>query len=121
MPMPSGAPPMRRARVALAGSADTELLFDLRNRAVDRVEELRSHLVPAAELADLEQARWRRELPLVAQLLKDRAVALRLVDALGLLGEEEVAEGLRLLAGVGCDRHRVLDQDRLVRDDVVEI
>src|SRR5687768_8326559 len=88
MPMPNGAPLARRPRVALAGSADTQLLLDLRDRAVLRVEELRADLVPAAELVDLEQVRRSRELRLVRELLQDRAVAVILVDLLRLLGEE---------------------------------
>src|SRR6187402_178252 len=105
--MPNGAPLTRRpVRVgirtasavadALVGGGDTQLLLDLCDRAVLRVEELRPDLVPAAELVDLEQVGRSRELRLILQLLQDRAVAVVLVDLLRLLCEEEVAEGLSL-------------------------
>src|SRR5688500_14136007 len=98
--MPNGAPPKRRparegirtasAAAALAGlSGDPQLLLDPCDRAVLRVEEVRAHLVPAAELVDLEQLRRRGVLLLVGQLGQDRAVALLDVDLLRLLGEEE--------------------------------
>src|SRR5688572_25529832 len=121
MPMPSGAPPMRRPGDALAGSADTQLLLDRGDRAVLRIEELRPDRVPAPELVDLEQLLRRGEVLLVVQLLQDRAVALRLVDALRFLGEEEVAERLRLRIGTRADGHRILDQDGLIRDDVLDV
>ena len=55
------------------------------------------------------------------QLRQHGAVALLLVDALRVLGEEEVAERLRLVAPVGRDGDGVLDQDRLVGDDVLDV
>src|SRR3954447_1217451 len=46
---------------ALLASCDTKALFDLRHGSVVRVEELRHHGVPAAELGDGEQPGRRRE------------------------------------------------------------
>ena len=80
-----------------------------------------SDLVPAAELVDLEEVGRSRELRLVRELLQDWAVAVVLVDLLRLLGEEEVAEGLSLRIRILRDGDRVLDQDRLVGDDVVDV
>src|SRR5918997_787958 len=108
--------------VSLCGG-DTELLLDLGHGARVRVEEVGVDLVPAAELVDLEERLRVRVRALVHQLGRDRAVALGGVDLLGLLRLEEVQEGLGLLGRLGLlgDRGRVLDEDRLVRDHVVEL
>src|SRR5207245_5071436 len=52
-------------RAASTASGDSQALLDLRHDPVRRVEELGVHLVPAADEADLEQLRSRRELRLV--------------------------------------------------------
>src|SRR5918997_214426 len=108
--------------VSLCGG-DTELLLDLGHGARVRVEEVGVDLVPAAELVDLEERLRVRVRALVHQLGRDRAVALGGVDLLGLLRLEEVQEGLGLLGRLGLlgDRGRVLDEDRLVRNHVVEL
>src|SRR5690349_17533565 len=55
---------------ASAGSGDSGCLFDLRDRAVLRVEEVGHHLVPAAKVVDREQRLGLRELR--RALLRDR-------------------------------------------------
>src|SRR5688572_26485920 len=101
MPIPSGAPPRRRraragrrgasAVAALAGlSGDSQLLLDLGDLAVLGVEELGGHLVPAAELVDLEELGRGGVALLVGQRLQHGAVALLGEDRLGLLAAEEV-------------------------------
>src|SRR5258705_8188787 len=52
-------------RAPTPASGDPERLLDLRDDAVRRIEELRVHLVPTADEADLEELRPRRELLLV--------------------------------------------------------
>src|ERR671910_951917 len=108
---------------SVGGSALPLGLEDLRHDALLGVEEVRVDLVPASELGDLEQAGRRRELVGPLRALHDRAVALADEDLLGLSGVEEVHEALRELGvtGLGRGRDRVLDQQRLVRDDVVEL
>src|SRR3954447_17864470 len=74
MPLDSaGAPrPPRRApgiRATSTASGDSEALLDLRDDAVRRIEELRVHLRPTADVADLEQLRPGREL--LEELLLD--------------------------------------------------
>src|SRR5437764_9533971 len=104
-------------------SADTERFLDLCDDAVVGVEELVVHRAPAAELVDREEPRRSRELLLVDQRGVDRAVALRLEDLLALLRAQERDElaGLRGTLAAGGHGDRVLDQDRLVRYDVVEV
>src|SRR4051812_29145589 len=108
---------------ASLGSGDSRGVFDLRNGAVRRVEEVGHHLVPATEVVDGEQRLGRRELRrvLLGHRLDDRAVAVLGEDRLRLRGPQEVEELLRLGLGLGRDRHRVLDQDRLVGRDVVDL
>src|SRR4051794_12853685 len=127
-PRPSAAPPgseTARGRegtgAALAAGADTEALLDLGHEALFLVEELVGDHVPAAELLDREQALRLRVLLGIDQARVDRAVALLSEDLLGRLGPEVVHELLGVAARVLCDRDRVLDQDRLVRDHVVEL
>src|SRR4029077_18392425 len=61
-----GAPRARRRapgiRAASTASGDPQTLLDLRDYPVRRIKDLRVHLVPAADEADLEQLRPRREL-----------------------------------------------------------
>src|SRR3954467_1574117 len=106
-------------------SGDPRRLLDLRDRALVRVEELVVDLRPAAEVADREEALRRRELPLVPRedRLVDRAVAPVGEHLLG-SGRERVLHErlrLRLVLRLGDDRDRVLDRDRLVGDDVVDL
>src|SRR4029450_713174 len=108
----------------LAGlSALPLVLEDLRHDSLLGVEELRVDVVPPAELGDVEQVRGGRELVRAWGVLDDRAVALAHEDLLGGGRVEEVHEALRQLRILGVARggDRVLDQDRLVRDDVVEV
>src|SRR6185295_1907415 len=133
MPMPKGPPARpRRGRTDGRSSAAASLglrsrnalgLLDVDEHALLRVEEAVVDLAPAAELVDREQAGRNRELLLVLQRGQDRAVALGDEDLLGLRRPQPVAEGrrgLRVLAVAG-DCGRVLDQDRLRWDDVVDL
>src|SRR5829696_1324003 len=112
----------RRVRASLV-SGDPQVLLDLRHRAGVGVEELGVHGVPAAELVDREELLRGREGLLVDELLLDGAVAVVGEDPLRLVGSQPGDERPRLLLvlGLGGDRDRVLDQDRLVRDHVVEV
>src|SRR5829696_3494052 len=105
------------------GGADTQVLFDLRHGARVRVEEVVVDLVPAAELVDLEELPRVRVGGLVDEARRDRAVALGGVDLLRLVALEEVQPRLGLLGRLRLlgDRGGVLDEDRLVRDHVVEL
>src|SRR5207244_8464301 len=107
----------------LACSGHPQLLLDAGHDALLGVEELVRDRAPAAELRDVEQLLRGREPLRVDQALVDRAVALRGVDLLSLRRLEEVHERLRLLrvARLLRGRDRVLDQDRLVGDHVVEL
>src|SRR5215210_6326822 len=102
---------------------DTELLLDLGHEARVRVEEVGVDLVPAAELVDLEQLLRVRVGRLVDLVGDDAAVPLVGEDLLRLRGLEEVQERLGLLGRLSLlgHRRRVLDQDRLVGDHVVEV
>ena len=80
------------------------------------------HLGPAAEVVDREELRagvGNSNSP--ATVLVHRPVAGLAEDALRLLRADVVEEGGGLLRRVLRHRDRVLDQDRLVRDDVVEV
>src|SRR5436190_20477076 len=131
MPLLSpGAPSARRralctpglgTRAASTASGDPERLLDLRDDPVRRVEELRIHLVPAADVADLEELRTRRELLLVLpqDVGVDRAEAVLCPDRLRGRRVEPVHElpRLGLVRGVdGCKRR--LDLQRRLRDGV---
>src|SRR6185503_15583118 len=112
------------AVASLAGlSALSLVLEDLRHDALLGVEELGVDLVPSAELRDLEQLRRRRELVGARCALHDRAVALVREDLLSLGRVQEVDEALSQLRILGVARggNRVLDQDRLVGHDVVDV
>src|SRR4051812_32466267 len=119
-------PPAAGAEVrASLGSGDPRRLLDLRDRALVRVEEVVVDLRPAAQVADGEQALRRGELGgvLLQHGLVDRPVA-PLGEAL-LRGRRQGVAHERLGLGQVLraleDRDRVLDQDRLVGDDVVDL
>src|SRR5262245_51201994 len=116
----SGAGRGTGAAVALLLSGNSLVILDLGEVPVARVEELVVDRRPAAELVDREEARRRRVLRLVDERRLDRAVALAREDLLRRVGPEVVEKRLRRRAGALRDRGRVLDQDRLVRDRVVE-
>src|SRR4051794_3812627 len=129
VPRPSAAPPgsgTARGRGSVSASAfggDTKALLDVRHDALLLVEELGHDRVPAAELLDREQLLGGREPLLVDERLDHRAVALRREDLLRRGRGEVGRERLRLVGvrAVVRDRDRVLDQDRLVGDDVVHV
>src|SRR5215212_240342 len=105
------------------GSALSLRLEDVGDLAALRVEELVAHLAPSAKLADLEQLRWCRELVRTGGVLDDRTIALPHEQLLCLGRIEELHERLRRVEVAALVHHggRVLDQDRLVRYDVVEV
>src|SRR3954468_2011937 len=107
------------------GSGDPRGLLDRGDRPLVRVEEVVVDLRPAAEVADREEALRRRELRLVLveDGLVDRPVAPVGERLLGRRRQREVQERLRLLrvAGLRDERDRVLDLDRLVGHDVVDL
>src|SRR3954454_203221 len=123
-PLGSGAargPAGRGPAVSSLGGGDTEALLDGGHDAVVGVEEPLRDRAPAAELLDREEVLRHRELVRPRRALHDRPVALRGEDPLRLRRVEELHEVLRLAARVLRDRDRVLDQDRLRRDRVVEL
>src|SRR5690349_17803725 len=85
----TGRPP--RARVASA-TRDAQLVLDLRDGAVLRVEELLVHRRPATEIVDGEQRLRGRELRLVEVGGDDRPVAVLREGLLRGIGVEEVDE-----------------------------
>src|SRR3954471_11529577 len=129
-PRPRAAPPAPR-RIARPGRERALLptrglpliLEDLGDLALVRVEEVVIDLRPAAELVDLEQAGWVRVGLLVEEARDHWAVAVGRVDLLGRFGAQEVHERLGLvgLVGLGDDRRGVLDQDRLIGPDEVDV
>src|SRR4051794_37927594 len=110
---------------ASLGSGDPRRLLDVGDRALVGIEELVVDLRPAAEVADREQSLRRRELRLVLgeDALVDRPVAPVGEDLLRRRRQGVVHERLRLLEVLRLrdDRDRVLDGDRLVGDDVVDL
>ena len=122
-------PAARRRRAQLTALPDSAL--DLGDDAGLLVEELRVRLGPAAEvLVDGQQLRRGRErvarvvgaLDVDLDAVVERAEALLGVVGLALLARSgSRGTSLALRAGVRGDRARVLDQQRLVRDDVVEV
>src|SRR5215212_1220998 len=111
---------------SLAGGSALPLgLEDLRDDALLGIEELVVHVAPAPELAYLEQLWRRREVDAGRSRypLDDRPVALGREDPLRLGRIEEVDEGLGLVEVLGLvdGRDRVLDLDRLVGHDVVDV
>src|SRR3954453_6224260 len=135
-PRPSAAPPGRPRNsaapgrglgdgrgpaVSSLGGRDTQILLDARHDALVLVEELVGHRVPAAELLDREELLRRRELVRARRALHPRPVALRREDPLRLGCVQVLHERLRLVARVLGRGDRVLDQDRLRRDRVVDV
>src|SRR6266542_1360018 len=107
---------------ALAANRDPDLLLDVSHDPAAPVEEGPGHLVPATQVIDGEQALGPGELVRGRRLLVHRPVALVGEDPLALGGAEEVDErpGLGLVLAPGHHRDRVLDQDGLVGDQVVD-
>src|SRR5579862_9997294 len=132
MPLLSAGAPRARARAlgiraTSTASGDSEALLDFRHDPVRGVEELRVDLVPAADVADLEQLRRERELRMRAarELLldrgQDRAEAVLCPDRLRCRRVQPVHELLR--GGLVRTLHggdRRLDLDRRLRDEVVD-
>src|SRR4051812_42679692 len=114
-----------RAVRASLGSGDPRRRLDLRHGALVRVEEVVVDLRPAAEIADGEQALRRGELRRAPRQdgLVDRPVA-PLGEALLRGRRQRVADerlGLGQVLRALEDRDRVLDQDRLIGHDVVDL
>src|SRR3954452_3909158 len=134
-PRPSAAPPRsgtargrgvllgdgRGPAVSSLGGGDTKVLLDAGHDALVLVEELVGHRVPASELLDREELLGRGELVRARRALHHRPVALRREDPLRLGRVQVLHERLRLVARVLGRGDRVLDQDRLVRDRVVDV
>src|SRR5437763_11450753 len=128
-PRPIAAPPRAganrrgggRAIASLAGrSRDPQLAFDLRHDARLGIEELLAHDRPAAELLDREETARLRELVRGRDPAHHRPVPLLGEGGLGLGGVQVVDERRRRLRRGLRNGDRVLDQDGLLRDDVVE-
>src|SRR5215208_7881853 len=121
---PAGAAGGSCAAVAslVGGSALPLGLEDLGDDTLLRIEEGVVHLTPAPELVDLEELRGGRELVRARHALDHGPVPLAREDLLGLGGVEEVDERLGLVRGLALvvDGDGVLDQKRLVGDDVVD-
>src|SRR5688572_19735900 len=120
---PPGRPVVGRpSAAALLANGDADGLLDVGHDAAGGVEELLRHLGPAAEVLDREQPLGGREW-LVELHVGDRAVAVLGEDLLGLLALEVLEERGGLLRVLRRLRHRdgVLDEDRRVGDDVVDL
>src|SRR5215211_7305585 len=126
VPRSSAAPPRTRSptrRVtALAANRHAHLALDPGHDAALLVEEPLVHLRPSAHVPDGEQPRRLGEPGAGRGRLVDRPVALGGIGLLGRLGAEEVDErlGLGRVPALGRDRDRVLDQDGVVGDHVVD-
>src|SRR5262245_29317155 len=112
---------------ATSASAAADRALEARHDAVLRIEEALLHLSPAAEaeLVDGELARADRA-PLAVLLehaLQDGPVAVVREDLLRLGRAQEAEERVGRILRVARLRHRdrVLDQDRLLRDDELEV
>src|SRR5262249_54320670 len=120
-----GARTGRAAAEATLASDPADLFLDSCHHALVRIEELRLHLGPAAEseVVDGEEVGSLRELLAVRleHALDDRAVAVVREHLLGSRRLQEPDELVRLvLVLAGLDHgDRVLDQDRRLRNDVL--
>src|SRR5437870_4528550 len=128
-PRPRAAPSPRSPRRRGDGRASAELprrsrhsqlALDPGHDAGLRIEELLADDRPAAELLDREQTARLRELVRPADPAHDGPVALLREDRLRGRGVQVVHERLRRARGVLRHRDRVLDEDRLLRDHVLE-
>src|SRR5215218_2648052 len=128
VPRSSAAPPrtsspIRRRVTTLVANRDADLLLDVGHDPGLLVEKLLVHIGPATQVGDGEQPRRRGEVGGRRDLLVDRPIALLDEDLLS-LGRAQVVEerlGLLRVLALGHDRDRVLDQDRLVGDRVVDL
>src|SRR5215217_1713255 len=120
---PRTSSPIRRRVRALAANRDADLLLDVGHDPGLLVEELLGHLRPATQVGDGEQPGRLGEVGGRGGRLVDRPIAALGVQLLGRLGAEELDEGAGLgrVLRLGGDRDRVLDQDRLVGDHVVDV
>src|SRR5215217_4226720 len=128
VPRSSAAPPrtsspIRRRVTTLVANRDADLLLDVGHDPGLLVEKLLGHFRPATQVGDGEQPRRRGEVGGRRDLLVDRPIALLDEDLLRLGRAQVVDERLGLLRvlALGHDRDRVLDQDRLVGDRVVDV
>src|SRR5215218_8834131 len=115
--------PIRRRVTTLVANRDADLLLDVGHDPGFLVEELLGHLRPATQVGDGEQPRRLAEVGGRGDLLVDRPIALLDEDLLR-LGRAQVVDkrlGLLRVLALGHDRDRVLDQDRLVGDHVVDV
>src|SRR2546430_1858797 len=126
MPLLRVGPPRARRRAlgiraASTASGNPQRLLDLADDPVRRIEELGVHLVPAADVADLEElrARWELLLVLAQNVHVDWAEAVVGPDGLSGRRVQPVDElrRLRLVAGVHGGE-RSLDLQRRLRDRV---
>src|SRR5215217_8957716 len=119
---PRTSSPTRRLAVALAANRHPDRALDAGHDAGLLVEELLVHIGPTAQVLDREQALGLREVGPGGGRGADRPVAALGVQLLDLLRAEELDEGAGLggVLRLGDDRDRVLDQDGVVGDDVVD-
>src|SRR5688572_1740961 len=112
-----------RGRARLSAGGDTQAPLDLGDLPLVRTEELVVDLRPAAELVEGEQLRRVGEPALVGHRLLHRAIALGHEDPLGLRRADEVHERSRRARVLRLRGHgdRVLDEDRLVGDHVLQV
>src|SRR6476660_5834692 len=122
-----GAPRARRralgSRATSTASGDPQTLLDLRDDPVRRIEEPRVPAIPAADVADLEEPRPRRELlrKPPRDVHVDRAEAVLRPDRLSGRRVEPVDELLRLRLVAAVDsREWRLDLQRRLWNQVVD-
>src|SRR3954447_20651404 len=113
--------PARRGRARRSVGAVTAVVLDALHDRVLRVEELLHDAVPATELRDVELLRRVGIGLRVDERRDDGAIALGREDLLCRLGGHVLHERLPLGTRPQRRRDRVLDEDRRVGDDVVEL